>query len=259
MADIIPGMDFEKPVIEMEQKIEELKNTSATKHVDFSKEIENLEHKCEKLKKKIFANLTPWQKVQLARHPRRPLTLEYIHLLTTDFMEMHGDRNFGDDNAIVGGIAKLGKKTVVVLGHQKGRTTEENLNRNFGMAHPEGYRKALRLMKFAEKFSFPIIVFIDTSGAYPGVGAEERGQAEAIARNLKIMAELTVPIVVIVTGEGGSGGALGIGVGDRILMLENAIYSVISPEGCASILWHDASKAPEAAEAAEDFPLASIT
>lgn len=249
MADVIPGIDFEKPVVELEKKIEELKKLGTSEHINFSKEILNLEQKCDKLKKKIFNNLTPWQKVQLARHPKRPYTMDYINLLMHDFVEMHGDRNFADDPAIVGGIAKFDNETVIVLGHQKGHTTEENLKRNFGMAHPEGYRKALRLMKFAEKFGFPVIIFIDTPGAYPGIGAEERGQAEAIARNLKTMAELNVPIIVIVTGEGGSGGALGIGVGDKILMLENAIYSVISPEGCASILWRDVSKAPDAARA----------
>lgn len=248
MAEV-EGLDFEKPVVELEKKIEELKSLGADNKVDFSKEIAGLEKKCEKLKKEIFGNLTPWQKVQMARHPKRPYTLDYINLLMSDFVELQGDRGFADDSAIVAGMAKFGEETVVVIGHQKGRTLQENMVRNFGMSHPEGYRKALRMMKMAEKFSIPVISFIDTPGAYPGIGAEERGQAEAIARNLKAMSELEVPIIVVVVGEGGSGGALGIGVGDKVLMLENAIYSVISPEGCASILWRDAGKAPEAAKA----------
>jgi len=245
----IEGLDFERPVVELEKKIEELKNLSANEKIDFSQEITSLERKCEELKKEIFGNLTPWQKVQLARHPQRPYTLDYINLFMSDFVELRGDRNFADDRAIVGGIAKFENETVMVIGHQKGRTLQENMERNFGMPHPEGYRKALRIMKLAEKFSIPVISFIDTPGAYPGVGAEERGQAEAIAQNLKTMSELKVPIIVVIVGEGGSGGALGIGVGDKVLMLENAIYSVISPEGCASILWRDAAKAPEAAKA----------
>jgi len=245
----IEGLDFEKPVVELEKKIEELKSLGAANKVDFSKEIEGLEKKCDELKKEIFGNLTPWQKVQLARHPRRPYTLDYINLLMSDFVELQGDRAFADDSAIVAGMAKIKEETVVVIGHQKGRTLQENMVRNFGMSHPEGYRKALRLMKMAEKFSMPVISFIDTPGAYPGIGAEERGQAEAIAHNLRSMSELEVPIIIVVVGEGGSGGALGIGVGDKVLMLENAIYSVISPEGCASILWRDAGKAPEAAKA----------
>ena len=245
----IEALDFERPVVELEKKIEELKSLGADNKVDFSKEIASLEKKCDKLKKEIFGKLTPWQRVQLARHPRRPYTLDYIDLLTSDFVEFRGDRNFADDPATVAGMAKFDNETVVVIGHQKGRTLQENMVRNFGMPHPEGYRKALRMMNMAEKFSFPVISFIDTPGAYPGIGAEERGQAEAIARNLKAMSELEVPIIVVVIGEGGSGGALGIGVGDKVLMLENAIYSVISPEGCASILWRDASKAPEAAKA----------
>lgn len=248
MAEI-EGLDFEKPVVELEKKIEELKKLSANEKIDFSQEIMSLEKKCDELKKEIFGNLTPWQRVQLARHPRRPYTLDYINLLLSDFVEVRGDRNFADDPAIVAGMAKFENETVVVIGHQKGRTLQENMMRNFGMPHPEGYRKALRVMKLAERFSIPVISFIDTPGAYPGIGAEERGQAEAIARNLKAMSELEVPIIIVVIGEGGSGGALGIGVGDKILMLENAIYSVISPEGCASILWRDTAKAPEAAEA----------
>lgn len=244
----IAVLEFEKPVIELETKINELKSLAALQKVDFSEEIKVLEEKCEKLKKEIFGNLTPWQKVLLARHPRRPYTLDYCRLLFTDFLELHGDRRFADDQAIVGGIAFFENQPVVVLGQQKGRTTQENMERNFGMPHPEGYRKALRLMKSAEKFNRPVISFVDTPGAYPGIGAEERGQAEAIACNLKEMSQLAVPIIVIVIGEGGSGGALAISIGDRILMLENAIYSVISPEGCAAILFRDANKAPEAAE-----------
>jgi len=245
----VEGLDFERPIVELEKKIEELKNLGANEKVDFSNEIMSLEKKCDELKKEIFGNLTPWQKVQLARHPKRPYTLDYINLLMTDFVELRGDRGFADDRAIVAGMAKFENETVAVIGHQKGRNLQENMLRNFGMPHPEGYRKALRIMKLAEKFSISVISFIDTPGAYPGIGAEERGQAEAIARNLKVMSELEVPIIVVVIGEGGSGGALGIGVGDKVLMLENAIYSVISPEGCASILWRDAAKAPEAAKA----------
>ncbi len=248
MAEV-EGLDFERPVVELEKKIEELKSLGVKEKVDFSQEIASLEKKCDELKREIFGNLTPWQKVQLARHPRRPYTLDYINLLMSDFVELRGDRNFADDPAMVAGMAKFENEAVVVIGHQKGRTLQENMMRNFGMPHPEGYRKALRIMKMAEKFSIPVISFIDTPGAYPGIGAEERGQAEAIARNLKTMSELEVPIIVVVVGEGGSGGALGIGVGDKVLMLENAIYSVISPEGCASILWRDAAKAPEAAKA----------
>lgn len=241
-------LEFEKPVIEIENKINELKSLAAQQNVDFSDEIKTLEEKCDKLKKEIYGNLTPWQKVQLARHPRRPYSLDYFHLLFTDFLELHGDRRFADDLAIVGGFAFFNDEPVVVIGQQKGRTTQENIERNFGMPHPEGYRKALRLMKLAEKFNRPVFTFIDTPGAYPGIGAEERGQAEAIAENLKEMSQLAVPIIVIVIGEGGSGGALALSIGDRILMLENAIYSVISPEGCAAILFRDAGKAPEAAE-----------
>lgn len=241
-------LEFEKPVAELETKINELKHLAVEQKVDFSDEIKVLEEKCEKLKKEIFGNLTPWQKVLLARHPRRPYTLDYIHLLFTDFFELHGDRHYADDQALVGGFAFFENEPVVVIGQQKGRTTQENMERNFGMPHPEGYRKALRLMKLAEKFNRPLISFIDTPGAYPGIGAEERGQAEAIAYNLKEMSTIKVPIIVFVIGEGGSGGALAISIGDRILMLENAIYSVISPEGCAAILYHNASKAPEAAE-----------
>ena len=217
--------------------------------MDFSKEIAQLEKKVATLCQEVFSRLTPWQRVQIARHPNRPYTLDYIRMLMTDFIELHGDRAFGDDKAIVGGLARLDGMPLVVIGHQKGRDTKERIARNFAMANPEGYRKALRLMKLAERFRKPVVTLVDTPGAYPGIGAEERGQAEAIARNLREMSELRTPIIVVVTGEGGSGGALGIAVGDSILMLEYAIYSVISPEGCASILWRDPAKAPDAADA----------
>lgn len=242
------GLDFEKPIIELERKIDELRKLSSERKMNLSGEIRRLEEKLEKLKKEIYENLTPWQRVQIARHPKRPYTLDYINIITTDFIELHGDRNFSDDKAMIAGLTKINGSKVCIIGHQKGRDTKENLERNFGSAHPEGYRKAMRLMKLAEKFKLPIICFIDTPGAYPGIGAEERGQAGAIAYNLREMAVLEVPIIIIVIGEGGSGGALGIGVGDRIYVLENAYYSVISPEGCASILWRDRAKAPEAAK-----------
>jgi len=242
-------LDFEKPILELEGKIEELRSLIEKEGMDFKDELINLEKRLKKLQKEIFSNLTPWQRVQLARHPNRPKTLTLIELIFEEFLELHGDRVFGDDQAIVGGLAKVGEFKVVVIGHQKGETVRENLTRNFGMAHPEGYRKAKRLMKLAEKFAKPVISFIDTPGAYPGIEAEERGQAQAIAENLEEMARLKVPILVIVAGEGGSGGALGIGIGDRIFMLENAIYSVISPEGCAAILWKDQEKVEEAASA----------
>ncbi len=242
-------LPFERPVVELEKRIEELR-TSSQEGIDLSGEIKSAEKKLEKALKEIFDNLSPWQRVQVARHPLRPYTLDYVRYLTENFVELHGDRYFSDDRAIIAGLAQWGgKEKVVVLGHQKGRNTKENLLRSFGSAHPEGYRKALRIMKMAEKFSLPIISFIDTPGAYPGIGAEERGQAEAIAVNLMEMAELATPIIVVVIGEGGSGGALGIGVGDRIFVLENAYYSVISPEGCAAIIWKENSKAPDAAQA----------
>ena len=243
------SLDFEKPILELEKKISELKNLASDGSVDFSSEINKLERKLKEVKKEVFSKLTPWQKVQVARHPLRPYTLDYINLIASDFIELHGDRSFGDDRAIIGGPAILDNRKVMILGHQKGRDTREKLNRNFGCAHPEGYRKAMRLMKLAEKFNLPIVSFIDTPGAYPGIGAEERGQAEAIAHNLREMIGLAVPIIVIVIGEGGSGGALGIGVGDRVCILENAYYSVISPEGCAAILWKDRAKSPDAAKA----------
>jgi len=243
------ALDFERPLIELEKKIQDMKDLSSGQEIELSGEIKRLEKRAEKLRQEIFGNLTPWQRVQLARHPQRPYTLDYIRELMEDFVELHGDRLFADDKAIVTGLARFEGYPVVVMGHQKGRGTEENLQRNFGMAHPEGYRKALRHFRLAEKFHRPVIVFIDTMGAYPGIGGEERGQAEAIATNLKVMSRLPVPIIVAIIGEGASGGALGIGVGDRILMLENAWYSVISPEGCAAILWRDRAKAPRAAEA----------
>jgi acetyl-CoA carboxylase carboxyl transferase subunit alpha len=242
------GLEFEKPISELELKISELKSLAADGSINLSEEIKTLETRLEMVKKEIYESLTPWQKVQIARHPKRPYTLDYIHMIMVDFIELHGDRMFQDDKAIVGGFAKIDGERLLVIGHQKGRDTKENLIRNFGSAHPEGYRKAIRLMKLAEKFNIPIICFIDTPGAYPGIGAEERGQANSIAYNLREMASLKVPIIVIVLGEGGSGGALGIGIGDRVYVMENAYYSVISPEGCAAILWKDSLKAFEAAE-----------
>lgn len=242
------GLDFEKPIIDLEKKIQELKNFTSDKKIDLTSEIKRLEEKLERLKKETYGNLTAWQKVQIARHPQRPYSLDYINTMMAGFIELHGDRNFADDKAIVGGLAKLDNQKIMVVGHQKGRDTKENLKRNFGCAHPEGYRKALRLMQLAQKFDLPIVVFIDTPGAYPGIGAEERGQAQAIALNLREMTCLSVPIIAIVIGEGGSGGALGVGVADKVCVLENAYYSVISPEGCAAILWKNGSKAPEAAE-----------
>ncbi|MBI4706936.1 MAG: acetyl-CoA carboxylase carboxyltransferase subunit alpha [Candidatus Omnitrophica bacterium] len=241
------GLDFEKPIAELEKKIQELKNL-AGKKIDISSEVKKLEEKLEHLKKDTYKHLTAWQKVQLARHPHRPYTLDYVSFFITDFLELHGDRAFGDDKALICGVGKLDNQKVIVMGHQKGRDTKENLKRNFGCAHPEGYRKALRVMQLADQFNIPIVIFIDTPGAYPGIGAEERGQSQAIATNLRDMAKVGVPIVATVIGEGGSGGALGIGVADRVFVLENSYYSVISPEGCAAILWKDGSKAPDAAE-----------
>lgn len=240
--------DFEKPIYILEEKIEELKKLSIEEKVDFSVEITALEERLKTLINDIFSNLSSWQKVQLARHPRRPYTLDYINNIFSTFIELHGDRRNGDDNAIVTGLANFQDEIFFVVGHQKGRDTKENLERNFGMASPEGYRKAKRIFKLAEKFNKPVITFIDTSGAYPGIEAEEKGQGEAIASNLLILSVLKTPIIVCIIGEGGSGGALAIGIGDRILMLENSVYSVISPEGCAAILWKDSSKAAEAAE-----------
>lgn len=241
-------LDFERPISELEQEIEKVKSLVAAGDMSLSIKLGKLEAKLDVLKKKVYGNLSPWQKVQLARHPQRPYTQDYIKLLMTDFQELHGDRKFADDLALMSGLASFEGMPVLVMGQQKGRNVKENLEQNFGMMQPEGYRKALRLMQMAEKFNIPVITFVDTPGAYPGIGAEERGQAEAIAHNLYSMSDLKTPIIVIVIGEGGSGGALGIGVGDKVYMLENSIYSVISPEGCASILWRDASKAALAAE-----------
>jgi acetyl-CoA carboxylase carboxyl transferase subunit alpha len=244
-------LDFEKPVLELQRKLEDLKKHPETHSLDvsFEEEIKAMEKKIEETRREIFSNLTPWQRVQLSRHPLRPFALDYISRSFSDFHELHGDRLFADDHAVVGGFARLGEHKVVVIGTQKGRDTKENILRNFGSAYPEGYRKALRLMKLADKFGLPIITLIDTAGAFPGVGAEERHIAEAIAVNLREMMLLQVPIIAVVIGEGGSGGALGIGIADRVLILENAYYSVISPEGCAAILWKDRSAAPKAAEA----------
>jgi acetyl-CoA carboxylase carboxyl transferase subunit alpha len=239
-------LDFERPIIDLERKISELR-TLSTEAVDFSSEIRRLEGKAKKLQKEVFAELTAQQKVQLARHPARPYMMDYVGLLCDDFVELHGDRSFRDDPAIIGGLAQFDEWEVLVLGHQKGRNTKDNMHRNFGMARPEGYRKATRLMRLASRFRRPIICFIDTPGAYPGLGAEERGQAEAIAKALQVMSSLECPMISVVIGEGGSGGALALGVTDKILMMEYAIYSVISPEGCASILWRDPSKIGEAA------------
>lgn len=242
------GWDFEKSIIELEQKIEELKLFSQEKKVDLSAEILRLEKKLKSLKKEIYSNLTPWQKIQISRHPKRPTTLDYVSLIIQDFVELHGDRLYGDDKALIGGFARLEQRKIMLLGHQKGRDTKENIERNFGCAHPEGYRKSMRLMRLAERFAMPVVCLVDTPGAYPGVGAEERGQAQAIAENIRDMFSLKTPILVVVIGEGGSGGALGIGIGDRVLILEYSYYSVISPEGCAAILWKDASKREEAAK-----------
>lgn len=245
---MIHELEFERPVNALRKKIDELKELTRNADVDLSDEIQNLENRLQKLEIEIYENMKPWDRVQIARHPARPTTLDYISVLFESFIELHGDRCFGDDEAIVGGIAEFKGQPVTIIGHQRGKDTKENIRRNFGMPHPEGYRKALRLMKQAEKFKRPIICFIDTKGAYPGKAAEERGQSEAIAKNLFEMAGLKVPIICIVIGEGGSGGALALGVGDRIYMLENSTYSVISPEGAASILWKDATQAKRAAE-----------
>jgi acetyl-CoA carboxylase carboxyl transferase subunit alpha len=239
-------LDFEQPLVDLESEIAALR--TGEDPVGHREEIARLEERLARQRAKTYASLTAWQRTQLARHPRRPHTRDFMKALFDDVVELHGDRVYGDDPAVVGGLARFEGRSVVVIGHQKGRDTREKIARNFGMPHPEGYRKALRLMQLADKFDKPVIAFIDTPGAYPGIGAEERGQAEAIARNLRVMAELTTPMVAVVTGEGGSGGALAIGMGNRVLMLEYAIYSVISPEGCAAILWGDAAKAPEAAE-----------
>ena len=242
-------LEFEKPAAEIEREIEKLRAKSAAQNLDLSDEIAIMERKLAETLTAIYENLTPWQRVQIARHTQRPFMLDYVSLAFDDFTELHGDRHIGDDASMPGGFAMLGERKCVVLGHQKGRDTKENLKRNFGSAHPEGYRKSLRLMKLAEKFSMPVIALIDTPGAFPGIGAEERNIAEAIAFNLREMMLLKTPIIAVVIGEGGSGGALGIGIADRVIMMENAYYSVISPEGCAAILWKHRKHAPEAAEA----------
>ena len=242
-------LDFERPIIELEERIAEMEKAAEERGIDVSAELATLQAKLTRLKSDIFSHLSPMQRVQLARHPRRPYPLDFVERCFTDWLELHGDRAFADDRAMIGGLARFDGHPVMIVGQQKGRDTKENLRRNFGMPHPEGYRKALRLMKLAEKFGHPVIALLDTPGAYPGIGAEERGQAEAIARNLREMAALRVPTISIVTGEGASGGALGIGVTDRILILENAFYSVISPEGCAAILWKDGEQREIAARA----------
>lgn len=254
-------LEFEKPIREIEEQIEKLAG-GGTARASVQEEIRKLKARLAQTEAELYGNLTPWQRTQVARHVQRPSLLDYVGAFCRDFIELHGDRAFGDDRAIVGGFVRFAGRSVVVIGHQKGRTLKERMQRNFGMPNPEGYRKALRLMKLAEKFNRPVLTFIDTPGAYPGIGAEERGQAEAIARNLLVMSRLSVPIVSVVIGEGGSGGALALGVADRILMLEHAIYSVISPEGCAAILWDDPTKAPDAAAAlrmtAQDLQALSI-
>jgi acetyl-CoA carboxylase carboxyl transferase subunit alpha len=251
MADIGKGpwLDFERPIVDLEEQIRILEESASTGGVDVEEEVAHLRSKASRLSRDIFSRLEPWQRVQLARHARRPTTLDLVERIFTDLVPLHGDRQYRNDAAIEGALARLDGKPVMMIGHQKGRDTRSNLRRNFGMAHPEGYRKSLRLMELAERYGRPVITFIDTPGAYPGLGAEERGQAEAIARNLREMADLGVPSIAVVTGEGGSGGALALGVTDRVYMLENAVYSVISPEGCAAILWRDAAKASEAAKA----------
>jgi acetyl-CoA carboxylase carboxyl transferase subunit alpha len=249
MSDRQILLDFEKPIIELENRIEQIRNLAKENGVDVSDQIRQLEKRADQLRREIFTTLTPIQRIQIARHPRRPSTLDYVQAITDEWIELHGDRHGNDDPALVGGIAKLNGQGCVILGHQKGRDTKDNVARNFGMASPGGYRKALRLMEHANRFNLPIITFIDTPGAYPGISAEEQGQGEAIAVNLREMFNFDVPIICTVIGEGGSGGALGIGVGDHIMMFENSVYSVISPEGCAAILWKDAAKASKAAEA----------
>ncbi len=246
---IAEPLEFEKPIVNLERQLVELRDRAADSDIDMSSEMKRIEDKLTKTKTEIYRNLSPWQRVQIARHTQRPFALDYVEHSFDDFLELHGDRHFGDDEAMPGGFAYLEGRRVVLIGHQKGRDTKENLRRNFGSAHPEGYRKALRLMKMAEKFNVPIVTLIDTPGAYPGIGAEERNIAEAIAYNLREMMTLSVPIIAVVIGEGGSGGALGIGIADRVLMMENAYYSVISPEGCAAILWKDRKYATEAAQA----------
>ncbi|MBN2542824.1 acetyl-CoA carboxylase carboxyltransferase subunit alpha [bacterium] len=242
-------LEFEKPMVELRNRINELRALQKKNQPSVEKELTSLEKKLENLQKKVYSGLSRWERVQVARHPRRPLSMDYIKYFADDFIELHGDRNFGDDKALIAGLCKISGRKVVFIGQEKGRDTKDKLYRNFGMMHPEGYRKALRIMKMGEKFGLPVVILIDTPGAYPGVGAEERGQAEAIARNQFEMAKLRTPIVIVIIGEGASGGALGIGLGDVVLMMENGWYSVISPEGCAAILWRDRAEAPKAAEA----------
>ena len=253
-SNLGPVLEFEKPILELEKQIEEIKQFSQEKGIDMAKQIALLEEKAQSLRNEIFQNLSTWQRIQILRHPKRPTCLDYIGMIFNSFIELHGDRSYRDDPALVGGIAYLENIPVTVLGQQKGRDTKENISRNFGLPHPEGYRKALRLMQQADKFQRPVICLVDVVGAYPGIEAEERGQGEAIARNIRDMANLKVPVVVVITGEGGSGGALGTGIGNKVLIMENAYYSVISPESCASILWKDTTKAPEAAEALQISP-----
>ena len=248
-------LDFEKPLLELERQIDELKRVGEEREIDVAKELTTLQAKLDSLRDELYRSLTPMQRVSVARHPKRPYTLDYLSSVFTDFVELHGDRLYRDDLAIVGGWARLSGTSVMVIGHQKGRDTRENIKRNFGMPHPEGYRKALRLMKLAARFHAPVITLIDTPGAYPGLGAEERGQSEALATNILEMAMLPTPIIAVVIGEGGSGGALALGVADRVLMFENSVYSVISPEGCAAILWKDASQRERAAEALKLTPI----
>jgi len=242
-------LEFERSIVELEYQIESLKQFSSGENIDIAVQIESLEKRLDEEKKRVFSNLTPWQRIQMARHPLRPRTLDYVERIAEDFIELHGDRRFGDDKAVVGGFATVDGRPIMLVGHQKGHNADENVQRNFGMPHPEGYRKGIRLMRVAEKFGLPVVSFLDTPAAYPGTGAEERGQGEAIAFNLRQMARLRTPIVVVVVGEGGSGGALAFGAGDRIYMLEYSIYSVCPPEACASILWRDAGKAEQAAVA----------
>jgi acetyl-CoA carboxylase carboxyl transferase subunit alpha len=249
MAEGQQHLEFERPIVDLEKKISDMKDFSGGDNVRLDPEIQSMEQKLEKLRTEIYSSLSRWQRVQLSRHPRRPHCLDFIKMMTTDFLELHGDRGFADDMAMIGGFARLDGQPIMVVGQEKGRDTREKLRRNFGMASPEGYRKALRFFRLAEKFSVPIVILIDTPGAYPGIGAEERGQAWAIAENLREMFRIKVPIVIVILGEGASGGALGIGIGDRVMVMEYAWYSVISPEACAAILWRDSAKGPEAAEA----------
>lgn len=249
MAETQQYLDFERPLVELEKKLSDMKDFAVGENIHLDAEVRSMQEKLEKLRTEIYSSLTRWQRIQLSRHPRRPHSLDFIKMMTTDFLELHGDRGFADDRALVSGFARMDGQPIMVVGQEKGRDTKEKLRRNFGMVHPEGYRKALRLFRLAEKFDLPIVILIDTPGAYPGIGAEERGQAWAIAENIREMFRIKVPIIITILGEGASGGALGIGVGDRVLVLEYAWYSVIGPEACAAILWRDSGKAPDAADA----------